>query len=66
MNYIKKNDLTIREKSYFEAIRKNYSLENIQNIIKKLSRNKKIRYKDSIKKLNVRIPEFQIPKVKEK
>jgi len=66
MNYIKKNDLMIREKSYFEAIRKNYSLENIQNVIEKLSRNKKIRYKDSIKKLNVRIPEFQIPKVKGK
>ena len=64
MNYIKKNDLTAEERSYFEAVRKNYSLENIQNIIDGLNRNKKIRYKDSIKKLNVRIPNFQTPEVK--
>ena len=66
MNYIKKNDISTEEKSYFEAVRKNYSFENIQNIIDRLNRNKKIRYKDSIKKLNVRIPNFQTPNVKSK
>ena len=64
MNYIKKNNLTLEEKIYFKKVRENYTLENIQDIIDKQSRNKKIRYKDSIKKLNIRIPCMQIPKIK--
>lgn len=64
MNYINKDHIKPSENFYYKKVRENFTYSNIQNIIEKLNRNIKIRYKDSIKKMNVRIPEFQAPKVK--
>lgn len=64
MNYICRDPPNPDDLYYFKKVRKNYAVSNIQNIINKLSKNKKIRYKDSIKRMNVRIPKFQAPSVK--
>lgn len=64
MNYIKRNNISNDIKHYYEEIRENYTLENIQNIINQLAIYREIRYKDSIKKMRVKIPSFQTPKVK--
>ena len=64
MNYIDRINLKEREIEFFDAIRENYTINNIQKIINKLKQFKKVRYKDSIKKLNIVVPSYQIPEVK--
>lgn len=64
MNYIDKKNKQDREFEFYEAIRESYRINNIQKIINKLKQFKKVRYKDSIKKLNILIPKNQIPEVK--
>ena len=61
MNYIKRNYLSIEELDYYNEIRENYTVENIQRIIYNHRRYKKIRYKDSIRKLELEIPSMQAP-----
>ena len=63
MNYIRKDNLTIEEIDYYNQIRENISPNNIYEIIEKLKKNNKIRYKDRIKKMNLEIPTFQKPDV---
>ena len=64
MNYIDRNNLSKTEFVHYERIRDNYLKENIQNIVNRLKNFKKIRYKDSIKKMPILIPNSQTPKVK--
>ena len=64
MNYIDRKNLTSEEKDNYNNIRKNYTEANLQNIINTLIKYKKIRYKDSIKKMDLKIPFFQSPDVK--
>lgn len=64
MNHIDKKNLTIEEKEHYHNIRKNYTGNNIKKIINKLIKYEKIRYKDSIKKMGLKIPAFQSPDVK--
>ena len=64
MNYINRNNLSKTELLHYERVRKNYIKENIQIIVNKLKNFKKIRYKDSIKKMPIIIPISQAPKVK--
>jgi len=64
MNYIDVKNVQDREFEFYDAIRKNYGIKNIQKIINKLKHSKKVRYKDSIKKLNIIAPSYQIPEVK--
>ncbi len=64
MNYIRKNNLTHKEEKHYLKIRQNYKLENIQSIINRLAFYEKIRYKNSIREMNLIIPSFQVPKVK--
>jgi DNA repair photolyase len=47
MNYIRRNNLTQFEKKYYEAVRKNYTLEHVEEIYSNLKENPKIRFKDS-------------------
>lgn len=64
MNYINRNNIPPNEKRYYKDIRKNFTRINIQIIINSLIKYEKIRYKDSIKKMDVKIPSFQSPDVK--
>ena len=64
MNYIDRKDTQDREFEFYDAIRENNRINNIQEIINKLKQFKKVRYKDSIKKLNILVPSYQIPEVK--
>ncbi|MFX1340639.1 MAG: hypothetical protein ACFFDK_18660, partial [Promethearchaeota archaeon] len=61
MNYIKRNYNSIQELNFYSEIRENYKIQNILRIIFQLRRYKKIRYKDSIAKLNLEIPSIQAP-----
>ncbi|MFX1445476.1 MAG: radical SAM protein [Promethearchaeota archaeon] len=61
MNYIKRNYNSIQELDFYNEIRENYKIQNILRIIFQLRRYKKIRYKDSIAKLNLEIPSIQAP-----
>lgn len=61
MNYIRRKDFKHHELNYYESIRLNYTQENLQNIIEKLRRYKKIKYKDSMRKFELEIPEMQLP-----
>ena len=63
MNYIDRKNLLPIETYYYEKIRKNYTSKNLQKIVNKLIKFRKIRYKDSIKKMSLQIPYFQIPKI---
>lgn len=63
MNYIDRKNLLPIETYYYEKIRKNYTRKNLQEIVNKLIKFRKIRYKDSIKKMSLQIPYFQIPKI---
>ncbi len=65
MNYIRDNNISIEEMEYFGRVRENYTLENLQKIIDTLRNYKKIRYKDSIRKLILDIPEHQMPVIKQ-
>jgi DNA repair photolyase len=51
MNYIRRNNLSKYEKKYYNQVRKNYKLDNIKKIVKKLTNNELIMFKDSIRKL---------------
>ncbi len=64
MNYLKRNYNSIEEMDNYNEIRENFSSQNIQRIISQLKRFKKIRYKDSIKKLDLEIPSIQAPPMK--
>ncbi len=64
MNYIDRQNITSKEKIFYNSIRKNFSKKNIQTIINRLINCRKIRYKDSIKRMDVKIPIFQAPCVK--
>ena len=47
MNYIQRNNLTSFEKNYYENVRKNYTLDHLEEIFLNLNENPKIRFKDS-------------------
>lgn len=47
MNYIRRNNLTLFEKKYYENVRKNYTWEHLEEIFFNLKDNPKIRFKDS-------------------
>ena len=64
MNYIKRNYISIEELDFYNEIRENCTIENIQRIIYQLRRYKKIRYKDSIKRFDIEIPSIQTPILK--
>lgn len=64
MNYIDRKNLTNAEKKFYNSIRKNFTVTNLKEIINKLMKFKKIRYKDSIKKMDLKIPSFQTPDIK--
>ncbi len=64
MNYINRNGFYSNEKKYYDTIRKNYTIKNIQRMIYELKDNYKIRYKDSIKRMNLIVPYYQIPEIK--
>jgi len=64
MNYINRKNIKEDEFKFYNTIRENYTINNIQKITNKLKQFKKIRYKDSIKKLNILVPSYQIPEVK--
>lgn len=64
MNYISRKGLNVEEIKYYEDIRKNYDKKNIQKIINDLKNYKKIRYKDSIKNMSLKIPYIQVPNAK--
>jgi DNA repair photolyase len=49
MNYITKQGLSEEEKIFYDNVRKNYELSHLKEIIKQVSKNPKIRLKDSIK-----------------
>jgi len=51
MNYIRRNNLSDSEKSFYSSIRKNYEIKNIIKIARKLENKKLIRFKDSIRKV---------------
>lgn len=61
MNYIKQNHISSNERNFYEKIRENYRLENLQNIVNNLYTLRKIRYKDSIRKYNLNFPPYQMP-----
>jgi len=64
MNYLKRNHSSIEELDFYNEIRENCTIQNIQKIIYKLRRYKKIRYKDSIKRFDIEIPSIQTPILK--
>ena len=47
MNYIQRNNLTPFEQKFYENVRKNYSLEHLEEVFLNLKNNPKIRFKDS-------------------
>lgn len=47
MNYIQRKHLTASEEEYYENVRRNYSLEHLEEIYLNLKDNPKIRFKDS-------------------
>lgn len=47
MNYIRRNNLTSFEQEYYENVRKNYTLEHLEEIFLNLKDDLKIRFKDS-------------------
>jgi len=47
MNYIQRNNLTPFEQEYYKNIRKNYTLEHLEEVFFNLKENPKIRFKDS-------------------
>ena len=47
MNYIQRNNLTSFERQYYDKVRKNYTLEHLEEIFLNLKDNRKIRFKDS-------------------
>jgi len=64
MNYLKRNYNSIEELDFYNEIRENCTIENIQSIVYQLRKYKKIRYKDSIRKLDLLIPSIQTPSMK--
>ena len=64
MNYLKRNYSSIEELDLYNEIRENNNRQNIQRIIFQLRGYKKIRYKDSIRKLGLEIPSIQAPLLK--
>ena len=64
MNYIKRNYISIEELDFYNEIRENCTIKNVQRIIYQLRRYKKIRYKDSIKRFDIEIPSIQTPILK--
>ncbi|TFG14886.1 MAG: radical SAM protein [Promethearchaeota archaeon] len=64
MNYIKRNSNSIGELGYYNEIRQNYTIANIQQLIYSLRRYKKIRYKDSIRRLDLDVPSLQAPSMR--
>jgi DNA repair photolyase len=49
MNYIPQKNISDDEISYYKSIRKNYSKQHLEEIVRELKLNPKIRWKDSIK-----------------
>ena len=47
MNYIQRNNLTPSEQEYYEGVRRNYTLEHLEEVYLNLKDNPKIRFKDS-------------------
>jgi len=62
MNYISQKINSKEDASFYQRIRAIYSLKNLYTIIDSRKNCNKIRYKDSIRKLNIHIPPYQTPK----